>query len=71
MCAQWEEEKTRLAQEHQNQLERMRSEHNSKLKEQRSQIERDLSTRMNAELLKARSGWNKEQQLARWELLLR
>lgn len=68
MCAQWEEEKTRLAQEHQNQLERMRSEHNSKLKEQRSQIERDLSTRMNAELLKARSGWNKEQQLARVHL---
>ena len=64
--AQWQEEKTHLVQDHQNQLERLRSEYDSKLKEQRARMERDLGTRMNSELQKARSGWEKEQQNERW-----
>ena len=43
----------------------MRSEYDSKLADQRAQIERDLGTRMNTELEKARNGWEKEQQDAR------
>lgn len=52
-------------QEHQNQLKRMRSEYDSRLKEQRAQIEKDLGTRKNSELEKARNSWEKEQQDAR------
>ena len=51
--------------EHKNQLKHMRSEYDSKLADQRAQIERDLGIRMNTELEKARSGWEKEQQDAR------
>lgn len=54
-------------QKHQNQMERLRSEHESKLKEQRAQMERDLINRMQSELQKARNGWDKEQQLARYD----
>ena len=54
-------------QKHQNQLERLRSEHESKLKEQQAQMERDLITRMQSELQRARSGWDKEQQLSRYD----
>ena len=60
--AQWQEEKTRLVQDQHNQLERLRSECDSKFKEQCARMERDLGTRMNSELQKARSGWEKEQQ---------
>ena len=48
--------------EHKNQLQHMRSEYDSKLDDQRAQIERDLGIRMNAELEKARHGWEKKQQ---------
>lgn len=65
--AQWKEEKTQLVQKHQNQLEGLRSEHESKLKEQQTQMERDLITRMQSELQRARSGWDKEQQLSRYD----
>ena len=65
--AQWKEEKTQLVQKQQNQLERLRSEHESKLKEQQVQMERDLTTRMQSELQRARSGWDKEHQLSRYD----
>ena len=51
--------------DHKNQLQHMRSEYDSKLADQRTQIERDLGIRMNAELEKARNGWEKEQEDAR------
>ena len=51
--------------DHKNQLQHMRSEYDSKLVDQRTQIERDLGRRMNAELEKARNGWEKEQEDAR------
>ena len=54
-------------QKHLNQLEGLRSEHESKLKEQQTQMERDLITRMQSELQRARSGWDKEQQLSRYD----
>lgn len=51
--------------EHKKQLQHMRSEYDSKWADQGAQIERDLGIRMNAELEKARNGWEKEQQDAR------
>ena len=63
--AKWQDERARLVEEHQNQLEHMRSEYDSKLADQRAQIERDLGIRMNSELQKARNGWEKKQQDAR------
>lgn len=68
--AQWQDEKTRLVQEHQNQLERMGIEYDSKLKDQRAQIERDLGARMNNELQRARNVWQKQQQDARFVLFV-
>lgn len=54
--------------EHKTQLQHMRSEYDSKLADQRAQIERDLGIRMNAELEKARIGWEKEHQDAKYAI---
>ena len=48
----------------------MRSEYDSKLADQRAQVERDLGIRMNAELEKARNGWEKEHQDSRYVIII-
>ena len=67
--AKWQDERSRLVEEQKNQLQHMRSEYDSKLADQRAQIERDLGIRMNAELEKARNGWEKEHQDARYAII--
>jgi len=66
--AKWQDERARLVEENKNQLQHMRSEYDSKLADQRTQIEKDLGIRMNAELEKARNGWEKEQEDARFAI---
>ena len=66
----WQDERTRLVEEHKNRLQHMRREYDSNLADQRAQIERDLGIRMNAELEKARNDWEKEHQDARCVIIM-